>query len=77
MSAKDNTPKQLSFVGYDRLMGSHYDQYVITYTSVTFKKPDATNFEVASSMSNLCDSFFYLYYTYMHVVLIIFLNVRW
>ncbi len=38
----------LSFTGFDRLLGSHYDQYVIQYSS--FKaSADASSFDVNAS----------------------------
>ena len=43
-------PQVLQFIGFDRLFGSHYDEYVIMYESVTFAKPDRSNFIIASRM---------------------------
>jgi hypothetical protein len=28
---QDNTPLQYSWVGYDVLLGSHFDEYIISY----------------------------------------------
>ncbi|XP_003387854.1 PREDICTED: digestive cysteine proteinase 1-like [Amphimedon queenslandica] len=47
----DMKPLILSFLGFDRLFGSHYDEYVVTYDNVSFDKPDASNFIVASKDS--------------------------
>lgn len=45
----DMKPQILSFLGFDRLFGSHYDEYVISYDKVSFDKPDPSNFVVISS----------------------------
>lgn len=42
----DMTPYSLSFVGYDRLFGSHYDEYIIMYTEFSPTKPNPTKFKV-------------------------------
>ena len=39
----DGTPARLQFVGFDRLFGSHYDKYIVTYDifkAVTTFGPD-------------------------------------
>ena len=42
----DMTPYSLSFVGYDRLFGSHYDEYIIMYTEFYATKPNPSKFIV-------------------------------
>ena len=43
---KDNAkPVVLRFVGYDRLFGSHYDEYVIVYSDFDSSAPDPNVFE--------------------------------
>lgn len=46
----DMKPQLLHFIGFDRLFGSHYDEYDIMYDQVTFAKPDPISFVVLSSM---------------------------
>ena len=46
----DMKPQLLHFIGFDRLFGSHYDEYDIMYDTVTFAKPDPNSFVVQSSM---------------------------
>ena len=46
----DGTPARLEFVGFDRLFGSHYDKYVVTYD--VFKAGsdfDSGTFKIANS----------------------------
>ena len=45
----DMTPYSLSFTGYDRLFGSHYDEYIITYIEFNPTKPNPDNFKVPNS----------------------------
>ena len=46
VSADDNTPIQLYFLGFDRLFGSHYDEYVVMYDEFSSKTPDDSSFSV-------------------------------
>lgn len=47
---KDNgNPVILHFVGYDRLFGSHYDEYVVEYTTFTSSTPDPSVFDYQES----------------------------
>lgn len=39
----------LHFVGYDRLFGSHYDEYVVEYTTFTSSTPDPSVFDYQES----------------------------
>jgi C1A family cysteine protease len=48
VNAKDMTPKYLTFTGYDRVFGSHYDQYVINYDTFVPGKPDSGVFKVSN-----------------------------
>ena len=44
---KDNShPVVLHFLGYDRLFGSHYDEYDIVYTDFMASTPDPSVFEI-------------------------------
>lgn len=46
---KDNShPVLLHFVGFDRLFGSHYDEYDILYNSFVVGAPDPSVFDYAS-----------------------------
>ena len=42
-------PVLLRFVGYDRLFGSHYDEYDIIYSSFTALEPNPTVFDLQKS----------------------------
>lgn len=44
----DMKPKLLHFTGYDRMFGSHYDEYTITYSDFTPGKPDSSVFQTMS-----------------------------
>ena len=46
VNTKDMSPVSLYFLGYDRIFGSHYDEYTITYSSFTATTPDPSVFEV-------------------------------
>ena len=39
-------PLMLYFLGYDRLFGSHYDEYVIQYSAFTLDISDSTIFSI-------------------------------
>lgn len=42
-AAKDGTPQQLHMLGYDFVLGSHYDEYVIEYKGVTLGPKSTEN----------------------------------
>ena len=42
---KDKSPYMLYFLGYDRLLGSHYDEYVVYYDTFTSKAPSSKVFD--------------------------------
>ena len=42
-------PVVLHFVGYDRVFGSHYDEYDIVYTDFSATAPDPSVFEYQES----------------------------
>ena len=47
---KDNgNPVVLHFIGYDRLFGSHYDEYDVVYTTFKSGSPDPSVFEIQDS----------------------------
>ena len=45
----------LTFVGYDRLFGSHYDKYVITYSDFSTDPPEPSTFDVPNGKTALMD----------------------
>ena len=48
--AKDNgAPLVLHFVGYDRLFGSHYDEYDVIYKTFSSSAPDPSVFDFQES----------------------------
>ena len=58
-------PRVLTFLGYDRLFGSHYDKYIITYNSFTNDPPEPQTFEVPSGKANL-------YMQLMHILSVLY-----
>ena len=55
---KDNgNPVVLHFIGYDRLFGSHYDEYDVVYTTFKSGSPDPTVFDIQDS------KFYHIVYT--------------
>ena len=61
---KDNfQPVVLHFIGYDRLFGSHYDEYDIVYTEFIASAPDPSVFEYQKGNNFSCFVFsFHLVY---------------
>ena len=52
---KDNAkPVVLHFVGFDRLFGSHYDEYDIVYTDFVSSAPDPSVFDYQTSKYYRC-----------------------
>ena len=50
LKGSDATPARLEFVGFDRLFGSHYDHYIVTYDSFwAVSNFDADVFQVPNS----------------------------
>ena len=63
--AKNNgAPLVLHFVGYDRLFGSHYDEYDVIYSTFSSTAPDPSVFEFQESK---CYTFSTVLYTYMYI----------
>ena len=48
LDSTTNNPMFFYFKGYDELMGSHYDQYVFTYTTVEVNFDDSV-FDIYNS----------------------------
>lgn len=46
VDASTGAPRVLTFLGYDRLFGSHYDKYIITYNSFSIDPPEPQTFTV-------------------------------
>lgn len=47
---EDNVPVRYEMLGYDTLLGSHYDKYVVLYTSFSDSVPPDNIFEIPSTM---------------------------
>ena len=58
-------PRVLTFLGVDRLFGSHYDKYIITYNTFTNDPPEPQTFEVPSGKANL-------YMQLMHILSVLY-----
>ena len=48
-SVESGNPVMFEFVGYDNLFGSHYDQYIIMYSSYSPTSPDPDVFKYQES----------------------------
>ena len=46
VDASTGYPRILTFLGYDRLFGSHYDKYIITYDSFSIDPPEPQTFQI-------------------------------
>ena len=46
----DKTPYMFYFVGYDNLLGSHFDEYVIYYDEFVSKAPPTSVFEISKGI---------------------------
>ena len=47
---EDGVPMRYEMLGYDTLLGSHYDKYIVLYTSFVVGVPADDVFEIPSSM---------------------------
>ena len=47
---EDGVPMRYEMLGYDTLLGSHYDKYVVLYTSFVVAVPADDVFKIPSSM---------------------------
>ena len=57
---KDNgKPVVLHFVGFDRLFGSHYDEYDVVYTDFVSSAPDPNVFDYHKSKCYGCTLVYY------------------
>ena len=62
---KDNGfPVVLRFVGYDRLFGSHYDEYIILYSSFV-PNVDSSVFDIEKSKGR---KFFLIFYIFLFII---------
>ena len=53
VNAATGAPVSLTFVGYDRLFGSHYDKYIITYSDFSTDPPEPSTFDVPDGKTAL------------------------
>ena len=53
VNAATGAPVSLTFVGYDRLFGSHYDKYVIMYSDFSTDPPEPSTFDVPNGKTAL------------------------
>ena len=60
VNAATGAPVSLTFVGYDRLFGSHYDKYVITYSDFSTDPPEPSTFDVPNGKTALNGLFIYI-----------------
>ena len=49
ISLETGSPVLFEFIGFDNLFGSHYDQYIIKYTSFSSTPPDPDVFKYQES----------------------------
>ena len=49
VAVESGNPVMFEFVGYDNLFGSHYDQYIIMYSSFSSTPPDPDVFKFQES----------------------------
>ncbi len=48
--SSDKTPYMFYFIGYDNLLGSHFDEYMIYYDKFVAKAPPSSVFDVSNGM---------------------------
>ena len=52
---EDKSPKRYEMLGYDTLLGSHYDKYEILYTSFHVESPTEDIFKIPEGISRMQD----------------------